>query len=197
MLVIALLVMTKSVYAQYIKLDNGLIFSSFNNRDKLPFLDSKISRYSFLLGSDYLEKRWFYLSSQIGYMQVGGKETNPALPEEFRNVSENRNYIHLNTTFRAYINTSGLKVFGGIGPYVNVLTGSKNFNSEAYKPFYIFKELNAGGKVELGATEDINKFRLGVVGTYLHSLTPTATSNYLSLKNNAFSVMITAGYRIR
>ncbi len=196
-LLISLLFLTRNAFAQVIKLDNGLLFSSFHNKENLSILSSeKIVSYSGLLGIDYLEKNWFYLSSQVGYVRLGGKETNPSLPDEYRNVAESQNFVHLNTVFRAYTKTSGLKVFGGVGPYINVLTGAKQFDSQLYKPYYEFKRFSVGGKAEAGVTQDVNKFRVGFIGTYTYSLTPVAASDYLPLVNNTFSVGITVGYHI-
>lgn len=191
-----LLFVAVTVHAQYIKLDNGVVLSSLSNKKDLALLNSSVSNYSFLFGTDYLEKNWFYLSSQIGYSKLGGRETNPSLPAEFRSISESRSYLHLNTTFRAYVKYDDLRIFVGIGPYVNFLTGAKNFDSEVYKPYYELQSLHTGGKADIGLTQDANKFRIGVVGTYMYGLTPLAKSDYLSLNNNAFSVMITVGYRI-
>lgn len=197
-LLIILLLSVKNAHAQYIKLDNGIVFSSFHNKEDIPILSGKkLASYSFLLGSDYLEKDWFYLSSQIGYTKIGGKEMNPSLQEEYKNISESGSYIHLNTTFRAYIKDHQSKIFAGIGPYVNILTSAKNFESPLYNPYYSFEKIHIGSKAEIGLTHDINKFRIGLMGTYMLNLSPSAVSEGTSLYINAYSAMITAGYRIR
>ena len=198
LLLIAFLLSTGSLYAQYIKLDNGIVSSSFHNEKNLSILSSKkIVSYSFLLGTDYLEKGWFYLSSQIGYIKIGGKEKNSLPQEEYNSISESGSFIHLNTTFRAYIKASESRFFVGIGPYINISTGNKNFDSPLYSPSFSFKNLYVGGKPEIGATVDINKFRVGLTGTYMFNLSPSAASEFISLYNNAFSAMATVAYRIR
>lgn len=197
-IVIVLLTMTQDIHAQYIKLDNKLVFSSFYNNKKLPLLSSeKVNSYSFLLGVDYLQKDWFYLSSQIGYMKIGGKETNLLLQGNDVNILESSNYIHLNTTFRAYVKSAGSKIFLGIGPYINILAGSKEFDSSLYRSDYNFKSLYAGGKAEIGFTQDINRFRIGLVGDYLYNMSASAASPYLILNNNTFSGAVSVGYRVR
>ena len=160
-------------------------------------MKSDIFGYSFLVGTDYLENKWFYLSSEIGYNGIGGKDVDTFIQGKNINISERRDYIHFNTTFRAYIRRSGLTLFGGLGPYTNVLTSPKSFSSELYKPFYELKTFHLGSKGEIGITQQINKFKVGLVGAYLFSMTPLASSSYLSLKNNAYSLSISAGYRIR
>ena len=60
--------------AQFIKIDNGVLFSSFRNELKLDILTQRNTNYATALGIDYLQKKHFYVSSQIGYLQVGGHE---------------------------------------------------------------------------------------------------------------------------
>lgn len=198
LLLITLLLLVQNAHAQYLKLDNGVIYSSFNNKEDVPILsEKKLISYSFLLGADYLEKDWFSLSSQVGYTKIGGKEMNAYLQEEYKTASERGSYIHINTTFRAHIKSHQSKIFAGIGPYVNVLTSAKNFESPLYNPYYSFKRTHIGSKAELGLTHDINKFRVGLIGTYMLNLSPSAVSEGTPLYINACSAMITTGYRIQ
>jgi hypothetical protein len=185
----------KAANAQTIKLDNGILLSSFRNSKNLPILHENIASYSVSAGVDFLEKKWFYLSSQIGYVRIGGKEENPFLSPDFSQVSESKSYIHLNTTFRGYKNISNLKIFVGAGPFTNIVTGSKRFETSLYHEFYELKTY-AGAKGELGITEDFNKVRVGLVGGYLLSLTDVGTSSSLKLGNNNWSVSLSVGYKI-
>ncbi len=197
LLIFSLLLISKNICAQYLKIDNGIVLSSFTNKKNLSLLNSKIPNYSFLVGADYLESKWYYLSSQIGYSGLGGKDIDIIIQNEKTSVSERRDYIHLNTTFRAYTKNSGLTFFAGVGPYCNILLGSKTFNNELYSPFYKVKPFHLGTKGEIGLTHTIDKFKIGLMGSYLLSVTPVAKSDYLSLNNNAFSLSFTAGYHIR
>lgn len=193
-IIIVLLFIGKSVVlAQHIKIDNGILFSSYDNSKNLPILYDKVRTYSVNLGADYFEKKWFYLSSQVGYTKLGGKEENPFLADELKHVKESKNYLHMNTTFRAFKEISGLKIFVGLGPYLNILTGSKKFQSSIYHDFYDLKTY-AGGKGEVGITHDINKFRIGLIGTYMLNLTPVASSVALDLRNNNFGAVVSIGY---
>lgn len=197
LLVLALSFSIKNAHAQYIKLDNGILFSSLQNNKDLPLLTKNIQQYSILLGTDYFEKKWFYLSSQVGYTKFGGKENYPGLQPESSKVSEMKSYAHLNTTFRAFLENSGLKGFVGIGPYANVLAADRDFSSDLLGPFYKFKRINAGGKGEIGLTYDVSKLRIGLVGSYMLGLSPAASTEFISLYNHAYSVSLTVGYKLR
>ena len=191
----SLLLLSKNLRAQYLKADNGIALSGFANRQNLFWLKSRISNYSFWVGSDYLEHKWYYFSSQIGYSVIGGKDEDVFIQNEKVIVTERRGYLQLNTTLRAYKRASGLTLLTGIGPYANVLVESKHFDSDLYKGYEI-KPFHLGGKGEIGLTQDIHKFRLRLVGSYLMSRTPVSKTDYLSLNNNAFSISFTAGYRL-
>ncbi|MBD2753778.1 hypothetical protein [Spirosoma validum] len=194
LMLFSLLFISRNLYAQYLKIDNGIAVSGFVNSQNLSLLKSRVSNYSVLVGSDYLEHKWYYLSSQIGYNSIGGKDQDVFIQNDKVIVTERRGYLHLNTTFRAYKRISGLSLLAGVGPYANVLLGSNRFDNELYSPYYDIKSFHVGGKGEIGVTQDINKFRIGLVGSYLMSLTPVAKTPYLSLNNNAFAISLTVGY---
>lgn len=182
----------KIVNAQHIKVDNSLLVTSYTNSKDLPILYDKLRTYSIYLGADYLDKEWFYLSSQLGYVKIGGREKYHYIDTS---GIEESSYIHLNTTFRIYKDNSGLRSFVGIGPYLNVLAGSNKFKTPVYNEFY-GKKTYLGARGEAGFTCDINKIRLGLMVNYMLSLTPTASSSALNLRNNNLGGSISLGYLI-
>ena len=198
----ALIVVTGTARAQYLKIDNGLVISSFNNQENLPYLYSeRLHSYSALLGADYLMNNWFYLSSQVGYMVVGGKEVYTLFDAETQSdkvfdTIEKGNYVHLNTTGRVYLHQDpGLSFFIGAGPYMNILVSDKNFAS----PFLGlgYSGIHWGGKGELGVTIEANRIKIGLVGSYMRSLSSPVKSEFLYLASESYLISITTGYSIR
>lgn len=184
-----------TVKAQYLKIDNGAVFSSFTNSKDLPILDSKVGNYSVQAGMDYGEHSWFSLSSQVGYLSFGGHETNPGLSQiGYEKVTEKSDWIQLNTTFRPYMKVHATTFFVGVGPTVSLLAGSRAFESGLYEG-YSYNRLQVGSKAEIGMREDVKNFRFGLVGAYLRDFSPITKTAYISLYNQAFSVMFTTGYR--
>lgn len=186
-LMILFLLISKVLIAQHLKLDNSILVTSYTNNKDLPILHDKLSVHSISLGADYLDKKWFYLSSQLGYFKIGGKENY------YEIEPQKSSYIHLNTTFRIYKEYTDLVFFIGAGPYLNILTGSKKFETLDYRDYYD-KKTYVGGKGEIGVTCDINRFRIGIIGNYMLSVTPTASSTGLNLKNNNLGGSISIGY---
>ncbi|NJO00776.1 MAG: hypothetical protein HC880_02985 [Bacteroidia bacterium] len=185
--------------AQYIKIDNGAVLSSFYNEDKLPFLFSDcINTYSFLVGADYFIKKHFSMSSQIGLISIGGKDTSSfEIGGPMVTTIERASYIHFNTVGRASIKLNPrVSFFVGVGPYVNFMTGNETFNS----PFFIglnYENLHWGGRAETGVIFDIDRLRIGLVGAFMNSFSPPVQSEVLSLNNRVYSVALTTGYRIQ
>ena len=181
--------------AQFVKIDNGVVISSFNNEKDLPFFQDRVINYSFLIGMDYMEKNWFYLSSQVGYMRLGGEETNPLLQGEFSHITEHKSFVHFNTTFRGYIRSSGFKITAGLGPYINVLAANDDFDSSLYEG-YDYQAIHTGAISEFGLTHDTDKLRVGLIGRYMLGLSSTASTEFISLYTDAFSLMVTVGYNV-
>lgn len=73
LIVVALLTIMSSV-AQVIKLDAGASFSSMQDDTPLHQFTGNNTGFTALLGIDWLEHEYFYLSSQVGYMATGGTD---------------------------------------------------------------------------------------------------------------------------
>lgn len=190
-----------AVPAQYLKIDNGLSSSSYRNKTGLAIIDRKMTGYALNAGLDYLEGKWFYLSSQAGYMQIGGIDRLQPSPgqgyDEDGEFREKKHYIHLNTTLRAFRKDEKgiIALFIGAGPYLNILTGPRRFDNPFFRDFYDVKSY-FGGKGEAGFTADIRNFRIGLTGSYLYSITAPAASEALKLRNNNRMFSLSVGYRI-
>jgi hypothetical protein len=203
LLLVIFLFFTKSIYAQinkslYLKLDNGITMSSFRSNPNLQILEDINVNYSTSLGIDFQQTKWFYFSSQVGYVRIGGNETNKGLigTSNYK-ISENSDYIHLNTTFRVATKRPGLNAFVGVGPYANFLMSSKKLQADLYKEGYEFQSFHFGGKTEIGFTQDLKKFRFGLIGSYMFNLSPVITNSDLTLKNETFSTILSLGYTIK
>lgn len=192
-LFVLILVPLKKSTAQYIKIDNGILSTAYIDPIGLGILEGKTSNYSVNLGVDYFEKKWFYLSTKVGYVKIGGTEIFNAT--EATKVSERKNYLHLNTSFRAFVRKDAATCFVGVGPYFNALLSSDRFNSADYKDGYKVKSY-LGGLGEVGFHFDVKKMRLGFAVEYMRSLSPTASSPEIDLKNNNLGALATIGYRI-
>lgn len=193
--ILIIVLIASQVKGQYIKIDNGIVFSSYRNNKDLSLLSSKkLTRYSFLAGVDYLEKNFFNLSSQAGFYTLGGQEVNNDLPDPYKKISESNGFIHVNTTAQFFLKKEGMKYYLGVGPYVNMITGNRAFNSTIYP--YTHERVHWGAKTNLGIAYYSGKYLFGANITYLLSLSPVAKSSSITLYNDPISANISLGYKL-
>ena len=114
------------MYSQVIKMEHGA---------NLTWMDGggyakKRGAYSFMLGCDYLEKDWFMLSSEIGYIQRGGRSlfryTEGYDPDQgqyeynYRRIAK-LDFCQINTTLRFKHDFKHFTLFMGVGPTIDIL----------------------------------------------------------------------------
>lgn len=187
----------KISYSQIIKIDNGFSITNLKTK-KFDVLHTNISSYCGFIGIDYFNRKRFYLSSQIGYIRIGGKETNEGLimtDSANYKVFESFNYGQVNTTFRIQDTSKNTGVYLGVGPYLNILLDSDKFDSRPYES-YIAKKLNFGFKTEVGFMVRLNKIILSLNGAYLINISPMAKSAYNSFTYKAIIGSLTIGYKL-
>ncbi|GAB3518070.1 hypothetical protein [Emticicia fontis] len=184
-------------FGQTIKLENGILFNSYRNKLGLDILRPNAASYSMSVGIDYLQKKRIYLSSQIGYLQIKGKDSFD-MGAGKTDVLEEANYLHLNTTFRyLFLKDKVVDIFLGAGPFANILLGDKKLKSSIYNDFYQYNTAYFGGRPEIGISKQINRFRIDLTGQYMFNLTPSIKSEGIKLNNNTYSFHIALGYKLR
>ena len=97
-------------FSQVIKIENGVSFSKMNAASSLNF-HNPLPFYTVNIGCDYLEKDWFFLSSEIGYVRKGGKgHSNDEIGFSEKNTLD---CITLNTSFNVKYNVGGFNLYLG------------------------------------------------------------------------------------
>jgi len=127
------------VFAQIIKVSNGLSVSSIKGETEVfDFFNEYRYDYSGFIGLNYCYHNYFFLSSEIGYVSKGGKrkyeiwemgtgitgtETIGWLVDDGE-TTKSVNYLHLNTTFRIKFPAKNYYFYAGVGPKVDFLIGN-------------------------------------------------------------------------
>ncbi|SEW29420.1 hypothetical protein SAMN05428988_4070 [Chitinophaga sp. YR573] len=181
-------------YSQVIKFDNGVAVNSLIG-DDFDLFFNKVTSYSGLVGLEYFERKWFYLSSEVGYLKLGGKE-NGTIDGVPTRDEQTWNYGQINTSFRARVVSRKTEFYAGTGPYANVLLGSGAFDKALYDG-YSAERINWGFKAELGITQNINRIRVGVNCTYLLPVSATVKSQYTNMYSRSLAFYLSLGYRFK
>ncbi len=178
--------------AQVIKIENGMTLSSMT-RNEYDFFTHTATGYTARVGIDWLEHRWFYLSSEGGYMATGGMDhicimTEHGIAENVIDWHYRRDNLHFNTTFRFKLAYYDFHAYVGIGPKVDIPLGS-SLNEELFDKSVMF-----GIKTEIGCAYDFSHLRLGINLAYLPDLTKQAIPVLQQARNNIFSIGVSVGY---
>lgn len=152
------------LFAQTIKVSTGILSSNIEvNKKKL--LDN-INTMPFMVGIEYYGHKYFYLSSEIGYGQIGTKG-NMLFDSSPIRVKEKFDIFHLNTTFRYKLSTTEQShVFIGVGPKVDVIL-DKDFKDVVYRDELEMPNILFGMKSEAGFAYEINRLVVGLNGFYM------------------------------
>lgn len=182
-----------NLYSQVINWENGVAISSVK-----PLNDGKITTYQTQIGLDYVEKGWYYLSSNVGYIRKGGN-MDVWYAEEgsdvmFERTSKLRtDYVTLNTTFNLKKRSwDNYILYCGVGPRLDVKV--KENNKLLDDDMYRANSVMFGLKCTAGVLYDFSDFRCGLNFSYL----PTFTDYFKSIskKDQTFTFGISVGYKL-
>ena len=166
-----------SLFGQKLTIYNGVSLSHLR-KNGAEILHSDRVAYAGTIGIEYLDEGNFYLSTQLGYLQAGGKETNMLLEGANKHVSEKFSYGHLNTTFRLKGHSGDLEGYIGLGPYVDLLLGDPSLNAPLYKEGFRKKRVTVGLQPEAGVRKGLtNRLDLGINASFLYGLTPSVNTS--------------------
>lgn len=211
-----LFVFSLPMSAQTVRVELGWAGSSMRyHNPKVPSIDffgSNANNFQCAVAVDYLNYRWFDLTSEIGYIRKGGKEKD--ILTDAMGISQkgsarlNLDYLTLNTMFNVKYDFNGITPYIGVGPRLDFKVGS----SESYEnldlenpgnPLASFHS-NAvifGWKCAAGVRVLISpSFQVGLHFSYLPSFTDAyrhkETGVWLRDGKN-FTLGVSLGYVIR
>ncbi len=149
-------------FSQIIKFQPGV---SISNADlNLGLNDWKYNNktlfgYSFFFGCDYLNNKYYNLSSNIGALKKGGDVTATSLTEPYRQLDLNLDYLSVNTTFELkYPLLNKITPFLSYGPRLDILLNDTRLIN--------YNQFNYGLLMGGGLKYDINKLQFAIRTDY-------------------------------
>lgn len=208
-LIVGLLILAFSVNGQTFKIQSGITSSSLNwkiENGSIDNFDQKLIGHSILIGIDYLERKYFNLSSNVGLVRKGGTSSNLLSHDPYGQPlvgvkqKATLDYLTINTTLDLkYPIKEKLFPFIGFGPRLDYLiSSSHNFDSlkdrkELSKCVY---GLNVGAGVKFRFT----RIELGIGGDYLVNLNNISDYQNLNdnqeIKDKTFLFSLIFGYKL-
>lgn len=207
-LMCALLCVTVMGKAQVVTLENG--FSITSLRHPMLGLD-KVYPYQMSLGLQYMDKGWFNLSSNIGYVRRGGQirigyGSDQVFSGGYIMEKDKLHYLTLNTTFDVKkTSRDGYTFFVGVGPRLDFKLkstaetyadlggpgGPSGFEPTKTKLDGIHTVL-FGLKCVGGIRKDFGNMQLGLNIAYLPSFTKLA----YKVHDRTFTFGLSLGYKL-
>lgn len=183
-------------FSQKAKIVLGGGISKINN-SKFPVLDKNVIVFSGGIGLDWLEADKYYISSELQYFQIGGKETNLSLPSPYTEMEKKWGFASLSSSFRYKIPMNNTFFFIGVGPKINFsLNSSSAFKDTIYDGGFEMKKVNFGVNTEVGYMHDWDNYRVGIVGSYMISITPIANTEFSKLNGNPLYFSLSFGFNL-
>ncbi|MDR0748279.1 MAG: hypothetical protein LBF62_01750 [Tannerellaceae bacterium] len=183
-----------------------MAFTSLKGSDDISF--AAMRPYQIALGVSYLDRGWFNLSSQAGYIRKGGKEKIPVYDNvgsaltEYLVLKTGADYVSVNTTFQLKRNVRREIYYVGVGPRVDFRVN--HFSSfaktdDAGLPVTIkAKPVLYGLKCELGFDYAIDRLLLGVNFSWLPTFNKQIDPGYeYAFRDQTFTLGFVAGYLLK
>lgn len=188
------------VNAQYLRMNHGFSITSLKS-SKIDVLTDHVISYTTSVGLDYFNKPYWGVSSEIGYIELGGAdkifvESESGNSGKSITVKEKNSYLQLNTTFRLKTPLDNKSLYIGIGPNIDLLLQKNKFNNLNYSGYKLSKLLYSV-KSEIGANVYLRKkISIGFNASYLFSLNSYAEYDLNKLKSSTFYFTFMIGYKL-
>ena len=199
-----------AVYGQTINVQSGITLSklqwTLGNSDFGSYDKVKIGSSTFV-GIDYLDKTYFNVSSNLGFITKGGKETINIRDESGIILSEkvekaSLNYVSLNSTFNIkYPIKEKIIPFVSLGPRVDYLLSYSN-DFDCIEDIDALNKINYGLIVGCGVKYDFQKIQLGVRADRYVNINKIADWQVApenvggSITDNTFSINASVGLKL-
>lgn len=206
------LTLTSLTFGQTIKFQGGISISNLDwtfTMEKLgPLYNETLIGYSIFMGADYLDKKYFNLSSNIGMIRKGGKgevqlsDHNGILLGQTIIDKAALDYLSLNTTFDVKYKIKELVApFISVGPRVDYLFNWSN-QFDGLEEINKLNKISAGLILGAGLRFDVSNMELGLRADYYLDFTKVAEwtgdlPNFSGeIKTNTFTLNLTIGYKL-
>jgi hypothetical protein len=183
-------------FGQLMKIQSGISISNLDwkiGTYDWKYDNEKLIGNSFSVGLDYLDKKYYNLSSNISLLKKGGKVTATAENVSDRILQVNIDYLSVNTTFELkYPFQNKITPFISYGPRLDMLL------SEIYLTNY--NNYNYGLLLGGGLKYDINRIQVGFRTDYylnFNEINKPITHVFGVINDKTLTCNLTIGYRLK
>ena len=168
--------------AQTFNLENGISHTSVIITDGCRATRTH-DGYAASLSVDYSQKKYWYISSRIGYLTTGYMTyAYDYLGRPDKRIDFITNDLRISTTLRGKLPFHPFFIYMGLGPQIDFVLNRHGHTVRDASDFETNSFNNMlGVEIDFGVCVDMNKFRLGLNGSYSNNLNRGAfdTSKYI------------------
>lgn len=182
-------------YSQNLKIIAGGGLSKVQSSKSINPFNNNIGVISLALGVDLLENEKYYLSNEVGFLQIGGKETPLEAPfPDYLEYEKKWNYLFVSSAFRYKLPSikEQYYYFVGAGPKISFSMNSDGLQNTLYEDAYDLKSVIFGVNLEIGFIRKWEQYNVGVVASYLLNVSPIADS--IANKFNAYPIYLNLSF---
>ena len=190
-----MLLFSYSSFSQIIKFQPGISLSNTDlkyNSGYWQYSNKTLIGYSMFIGIDYLNDKYYNLSTNVGVVKKGGTVTATAPDEPIWRFNLNLDYLSLNTTFEVkYPLKYRITPFLSYGPRLDYLLNDNSLSG--------YNQFNYGILMGGGLKYDVNNFQIAIRSDYyLNFATINKPRTYIFSKINdkTTTICFTIGYKL-
>jgi hypothetical protein len=201
--VVLLLLVPLASAAQLLNLQFGPSFSKLDSRiGRMPttFLDQTRIDPSVFIGVEYLEKRYWSISSNIGYVRKGGKEPWANVDSSGNVIStstasETFDYLSVNTLFNfKFPIKERWTPYVSVGPRIDFLV-NHDHTFQYFDDLGFLQRESYGVVAAIGLRYTFSTFLLGVRAEHLYNFNHLASDGLETNDTNTSIISLTIGAR--
>lgn len=195
-------------FGQTIKVQTGRSFSSLDWRvynQSTSHYNETLMGYSFFIGLDYLDKKYFNLSSNLGFISKGGKQTVVLMsllaPSLEVTYDARLDYLSANTLIDLkYPIFDKMTPYISVGPRIDYLIDYSNqYHIQTVKDD--LNSLNYGFILGSGLKYDWSRFQIDIHAHYYLNFNkiadrPAEMSDHGTISDKTFTINLSLGYRL-
>lgn len=147
------------------------------------------------IGADYLEHKYWYLSSELRYIRLGAKDTPDLKAADISGAATTDlqwDYLQLNTTFRLQCPLRGMKAYVGAGLFANCCVGGREHGAYNFTPRS--RAVTWGEVFEFGVTSVIGRVKVDLNAAYDLPNGHAASAGLTEITPRAWVLSVSAGY---
>jgi hypothetical protein len=193
-----LLTTSPALRAQVLNMQAGVSISNLHSKidgTNYTFLGQTRDDPSAFIGMEYLERKYWSISSNVGFVRKGGKEANwDSVGGPEITTTETFDYLSVNTLFNVKYPLGKWVPYVGIGPRVDFMLSHEHTFPYFENPGFL-KDRSYGLEAAIGLRYAFSSFLVGIRAEHLYNFNHLVSLEWETNSTHTSILSATIGYR--